>query len=929
MASKASTIYFDLCDQYVVSGNWNTVSNRSTGIHVSDAIDSNGNPTSISFNCVDAFVEENSGGESAVTAYPSGAGRDSFYITSMSDDHATILIGGLTPGNTYDFKFFGSRASSGPRALDITIGSESRYLDAAGNISTVVAINGAQPDGGGVVAIEVDVALNNTYGYLGVIEINGQFETPEEEPPGIYVAPWGNDSNSGTYSWPLATLQGAVNWVKSYKQSNPLPEGGLEIYFREGVYGISSTVNLSAVDSGSADSSIIYTACPKEEVIFTGGQIIDPSWFQSVTDNNILNRVIDVSARSELLQVDLGAHGITDYGQIQRHGFNCSSGTPPMELYVDGQAMTLARYPNQGDDYLKMDSVIDAGPSGTNATPGGTFSYAFSRPLGWTQASDIWLAGAISRDWAYTYNKIASIDTASQQISLAYGENYGITGWMDDFFWVENLLEEIDTPGEYYLDRDTGILYLLAPASGLNADSFIVVSSLDQTMINMNGVDYITFKGLTFDTGRSNAIVCTAGQGNSFDDCIIRNFSGHGINIDGLNNIVSGCRIHHIGKNAVLLKGGDKVTLDYGDNLIENSHIYDFAYYEKGYTSGVALDGVRQKITKCLFYDAPHAAVVIRGNDHIIEYNEFHDVVKLLKDFGVIYGYLGKKPQERGTVIRQNYFHDISGEKRTVIYPDESTCGWTVEENIFYKHESADADLARAAIGGNTFNYVLADNNLFIDCSVTFDQSFHLASWGASKLPEMEQIWADKSAEFGFNDPASPHRIRYPELANFDNEDRVWPYTSTFQKNFVWNPTVTKVHTGAFRTRNGGSYSGDPDTLIQAADNWIAASDPGFEDVSSGNFSLTPSGLSTMQSNIPGFIEIQFDQIGPEETQIYKKEDINKDGRINNLDFAGFASKWYNTGCCCADRWCKGADVDMNGDVDLNDLADLFLQWLN
>ncbi|MHC5213804.1 MAG: hypothetical protein ACYSOO_04365, partial [Planctomycetota bacterium] len=253
VAAGASTVYFDLGAAYIVSGNWNTVADYGAGLQVENAIDSTGTPTSVAYNCVDGFAQANSTGESGVTAYPIEAGRDSFYLSALdisSDNYAKILIGGLTPGESYDVKFFGSRASSGPRALDITIGSETRYLDAARNISTVVAINGVQPDAGGGLAIDVAVAANSTYGYLGVIEINGQFGPPlDQEPPGIYVAPWGYDSNSGTYNWPLATLQGAVNWVRSYKQSNPLPAGGLEVYFREGVYNVSSTVNLSAADS--------------------------------------------------------------------------------------------------------------------------------------------------------------------------------------------------------------------------------------------------------------------------------------------------------------------------------------------------------------------------------------------------------------------------------------------------------------------------------------------------------------------------------------------------------------------------------------------------------------------------------------------------------------------------------------------------------
>ena len=102
---------------------------------------------------------------------------------------------------------------------------------------------------------------------------------------------------------------------------------------------------------------------------------------------------------------------------------------------------------------------------------------------------------------------------------------------------------------------------------------------------------------------------------------------------------------------------------------------------------------------------------------------------------------------------------------------------------------------------------------MFIDCSFTYDLSFYLGSWAASRLPEFEAWWAAKSIEFEFNNPSSPHRIKYPELVNFDSEDRVFPATNTFQKNFIWNPTVTKHHDGAFRTRNGENYDGNPDDL--------------------------------------------------------------------------------------------------------------------
>ena len=52
-------------------------------------------------------------------------------------------------------------------------------------------------------------------------------------------------------------------------------------------------------------------------------------------------------------------------------------------------------------------------------------------------------------------------------------------------------------------------------------------------------------------------------------------------------------------------------------------------------------------------------AIVFGGNEHLIEFNEIHDVCHESNDAGAIYG--GRDWTMRGTVIRYNYFHDISG----------------------------------------------------------------------------------------------------------------------------------------------------------------------------------------------------------------------------------------------------------------------------
>ena len=86
-------------------------------------------------------------------------------------------------------------------------------------------------------------------------------------------------------------------------------------------------------------------------------------------------------------------------------------------------------------------------------------------------------------------------------------------------------------------------------------------------------------------------------------------------------------------------------------------------------------------------HDAPHPGVLIFGNDHLVEYNDIYDVCKTFSDLGAIYMNAGETPQQRGTVIRRNYFHNIGEAKPGVegVYPDNFTMGLKIDENIFYK----------------------------------------------------------------------------------------------------------------------------------------------------------------------------------------------------------------------------------------------------
>jgi hypothetical protein len=699
----------------------------------------------------------------------------------------------------------------------------------------------------------------------------------------IYVSPTGNDQDSGTEAKPLRTLEAARDAIRTMRAQSGLPKGGVTVYLRGGIYERAASFSLSKQDSGAADSPITYASAPGEVATCTGGRVLKPEWFTKVTDPAVLARLIDKKAHTRILQIDLAKHGIDKFGEIHRRGFGTTKWAgkvPPLELYLDGERMHLARWPNKGQGVMHMSGVKDAGPKSNSPDPskrGGTFSYAFSRPEFWKHEKDLWIDGVVSQDWAWTYNKIASIDTKAKTITLQYGEVYGIMvmppkvktpypelkkqaktgpkpkGKPRDFFYVDNVFAELDAPGEYYLDRDTGILYVIPPKP-LAACRSITVSMLETPMIEMKETSSIVFEDLILEGGRGSAVACTDGSANRFAFCEIRNFGGDGLAIQGRENQVVSCLVHHIGGNAIALDGGDFETLTPANNSVENCHLYEWGVRQKVYTSAVGFSGVGNRMSHCHAHSAPHMAVQVGGNDHVIEYNEFDDVSRDFHDMGVIYMNLGAKPLCRGQQVRRNFFHHIGlAGGVNGVYPDNGTMGVLVEENVFYKFGPGEFSYTRA-IGGNGFDYVIVRNNMFIDCEIVYDQSYYLTTPSNRKkfLTTFEKEWKDLAAKY---DVASmPHGTKYPELLRFPKETRIFPEGNVFEGNLVYNPTVACVHDGVLMTRGG------PTKHIKTDNNWLADKNPGFVNLAKMDFRLKSD--AEVLKRIKGFKPIPFEEIG-------------------------------------------------------------------
>lgn len=690
----------------------------------------------------------------------------------------------------------------------------------------------------------------------------------------LYVAPDGDDTSPGTIEEPFATLEGARDAIRDLRADGDLPEGPVTVYLREGSYERTHSFALEEQDSGTASAPITYASYPGETARLTGGLELERADFTAVTDAAVLERIVDVEARDTVLQIDLAAAGITDYGDLSRHGYwyaNDLSEIPPMELFVDGEGMTLARWPNA--DTVQMDEIIDVGPTRADDDlhdRGGTFSFTYDRPEHWTQAQDIWMDGIFGYSWEWSYNKVDSIDLETKQLTMRYGEMSGLMKtWFEDFHHFENLLEELDAPGEYYIDRDAGILYFQPTAGFEHGTGAVTVTMLSEPMLRTDGTSHVAFDELVLEYGRALAAVVLGGEGVTISASDIRNFTDGGVYINspgrytydgipvnrgGTDHAVLDSHLQHIGGVAVVLQGGDTTALTPGNNQVVNSHIHDFAYYHQAYNPGVMLDGVGNVVRNSEIHDAPHPGIIVHGNDHLIERNEIYDICKRFQDLGAIYMNAGATPQQRGTVMRGNYFHDTGIGRLGVegIYPDNLTMGLTIEGNYFYR-------MGNDAIKVGSGSHITARNNVFIDTFIPFNNyEMWMGDEEGNKvdtdyMPKWIELFEENNDFIG-----TPYAERYPELLTFFEENHYYPDTNVFENNVTWNPGLTR----SGDVNEHGAR--DVLDLLRYGDNWVTETDPGFIDADNGDFTFAQD--AAVFDQIPEFEPTPFGEIGTQGT---------------------------------------------------------------
>lgn len=594
----------------------------------------------------------------------------------------------------------------------------------------------------------------------------------------IYVAPNGNDNWSGRSAearapdGPFATLIRARDELRRLKAQGGLPDGAV-VNVLSGTYYLDEPLVLTAEDSGAENAPIVYRGVGREKPVLRGGRVL--KGFRPY--------------KGQVLQADLAAAGL--------------GGKRFRQLFFRGERMVLARYPNfdPGDPHGGTWAYVARVEGDSNHRE---FFYGEDETHQWAHPEEGEVAIFSGYDWAFSRVPIASHLPDQRKIVLA--ANTWCPMRIGDRYYVQGLFEELDTPGEWYLDARTDTLYFWPPAD--IAESEVVVPVVDN-VVRMDGAAHITLRGFVIEMCEGDAVLIRNSSHCLVAGCVVRNCGAWGINITGGEySGAKGNDVYWCGHGGISVGGGDRKTLTPAHNFADNNYIHHCANVWLTYRPGLSVWGVGNTISHNLVHDMPHAGILLGGNENVVEYNIVHHVNLQSADTGGIY-FCSRDWTQRGNVIRFNIFHHcggfgkvnswapIQGGKVPFHYPgftwgiylDDPTTGTLVYGNILW----AVPICALHNHGGrdNTF-----ENNIIVDAPAIAENALdpNWSEWKAiyQRLHEVRY-------------EGSPYLQRYPELANYADTHPEEMSGVRFLRNIIY---YTVEGTAWIRGQNAGGWGG-------------------------------------------------------------------------------------------------------------------------
>lgn len=380
--------------------------------------------------------------------------------------------------------------------------------------------------------------------------------------PTVYVAPDGDDASAGTTPQSaVATLARAQEVVRSVKGD---ATGPVTVQVAEGTYSLSAPLQLGNEDSGTAAAPVRWIGQGKARII--GGRQLASAWVPTASDPTVL--VTDVPA------------GI-DFD----------------ELFVGGDRQVMARYPNYDEAAPRLEGTT------TLATING-------RAAAWSKPATGFVRAMHCNDWGSVSFTVNGYTAGALDLKFVGDNNRPQDCAIDELpmrtnlLMVENIREELDAPGEWFLDRDANKLYF-KPPTGLDPSTATIETGELDELVTVTGasaadpVHDISFENLAFERThrtlfnsafenlsrgdwsvvRKGALRLTNARDVSVVGSSFTELGGNGVFMDayGERNSVLNSRFDSNGATDVQVVGSPSAVRHYADNYFTTPAITDTA----------------------------------------------------------------------------------------------------------------------------------------------------------------------------------------------------------------------------------------------------------------------------------------------------------------------------------------------------------------
>ncbi len=596
----------------------------------------------------------------------------------------------------------------------------------------------------------------------------------------------GNDANSGTFEAPFKTLSAAVEKCREIRMNNNGEE--INVYIKEGRYinTKGAVLDLSAISDGERISFKAYNG---EKVTLSGGNYLDSGFAGQVSDEKVRSRIPD-DVLNNISEFDISGLAITNYGALSKRGYDSNAATAAeIEVFLGEEWITKASYPNEGYTYSGYTSFYDS-----EEPVAGKYAIQCykNRPLEWLHDGKFLEGNAIveffnNDEWGSVSVELKDVDADTGYMLTLNNQNHNLG--MGKRFKVINILEELDAPGEYYIDRENHKVYFYPVDKGTYE---IMLSRAPHAVVDINSVSDIVLDGLIIEGSRKYGIEITDCDNVSVKNCIIRNCGTRLVTSNDTRNVlVDNCDIYNAGMNGILLHGGSDDDFLPANNVISNCRVHDTGRNTATSGSGGAyVNGVGNKITGCTIYNTAGSGMGCNGADSELSYNELYNNCTEMGDMGAIY--IGRWLNYYNNTIKGNYIHDIRGYyDRWVhgIYMDDKLCGQIITENII----SNVSGIGIKVSGGHDMTVT---NNLLYNCEdsiIYYDYSDYSARWDKN-LDVTDNVFKRLEA----NGNLENYLSRYENMSLYYSDTTpTVPKRAKISGNIVYNSRDIVIEPGA------------------------------------------------------------------------------------------------------------------------------------